>query len=243
MSSKILFICEGASTEKQIVESMCTHIFSSNADVTVRCVYGAEIYQLYKDIKAEGEPEFVDVFEILKRRDKDSLAQYSRDDFAEIYLFFDYDGHATGADDSKIFELLEFFDNETEKGKLLISYPMVEAIKHLNNLPFINTKVKCKEKINYKNLIQKECQHPYIDVTRYDTQIWREIISEHLKKMNYIVCDSYELPSKIVFQDIIFQHQYEKFISQDSTVSVLSAFPIFIHDYFGNAETLKIISD
>ena len=38
------------------------------------------------------------------------------------------------ADDSKIKEMLQFFDNETENGMLYISYPMVEAIRHYKDM-------------------------------------------------------------------------------------------------------------
>lgn len=64
---------------------------------------------------------------------KEQLAGLQRDDFSEIYLFFDYDGHQKnlGEFDSKdaIEQMLISFDNETENGKLYISYPMVEALR------------------------------------------------------------------------------------------------------------------
>ena len=47
-------------------------------------------------------------------------------------MFFDYDGHAPLADDEKIKELLILFNEETSFGKLYISYPMIEALKHIN---------------------------------------------------------------------------------------------------------------
>ena len=55
----------------------------------------------------------------------------SRDDFSEVFLFFDYDVHQTNlgkADDGDVInQMLESFDNETENGKLYISYPMVQG--------------------------------------------------------------------------------------------------------------------
>ena len=58
-------------------------------------------------------------------------------DFSEVYLFFDYDGHhnnipkkLSGKD--ALEEMLETFNNETELGKLYVSYPMVEAIKEIS---------------------------------------------------------------------------------------------------------------
>ena len=43
-------------------------------------------------------------------------------------------GDVEMADDSKIKEMLQFFDNETENGMLYISYPMVEAIRHYKDM-------------------------------------------------------------------------------------------------------------
>jgi len=62
---------------------------------------------------------------------------------------------------------------------------------------------------------------------------WIQIIIEHLKKMNYIVNDNYTIPTSIIPQIEIFVKQLEKHINIDETVAVLSAFPIFIFDYYG----------
>ena len=57
----------------------------------------------------------------------------TRDDFSEVYLLFDYDTHQTNLgrkdDVDAVAQMLESFDNETENGKLYISYPMVEALR------------------------------------------------------------------------------------------------------------------
>ena len=39
----------------------------------------------------------------------------------------------------------------------------------------------------------------------------------------------------------IFYNQIEKYISPHNKVTILSAFPIFIHDYYGNENTLSKI--
>lgn len=245
MSSKILFVFEGTKTEKQIFASLCKHIFCENINDVVECVFGAEIYQLYSQILEEGDPNFVDIIEVLKQREQkrgeSTLSNSSRNEFDEIFLFFDYDAHAIGADDKKIEELLNYFDNETNNGRLFVSYPMVEALKHINGTPFKDRCVKCKEKINYKLLVETECKHPYTDITRYTKDVWINIIKEHLNKMNYIVNDNYSYPSSIIMQDVIFNKQLEKFITPSSTVSVLSPFPIFIFDYFGIEQTKLIL--
>ena len=66
----------------------------------------------------------------------------------------------------------------------------------------------------------------------------QKLIETHLKKMNEIVNNTYEFPVSIVDQLTIFNKQLEKYINIDQTVAVLGAFPIFLHDYYGN-EVIK----
>ena len=51
--------------------------------------------------------------------------------FTKIYFFCEYNEQAKNAEDNKIEELVGFINNERENGKLYISYPMVEALKHV----------------------------------------------------------------------------------------------------------------
>ncbi len=174
----------------------------------------------------------------------DTLKSYKRNDFAEIYLFFDYDGHSDKADDNKLEQLLNFFNEETDKGKLYISYPMAESLKHIIcHESFKDLNVKCKEKINYKELVSKKCLKYLQDFTRYTIDTWKQVIDTHLKKMNYIVCDLFEFPHEITTQSTIFSKQIEKHISKETPmVAVLSAFPVFLHDYYGNRKIKEMIS-
>lgn len=73
----------------------------------------------------------------------------------------------------------------------------------------------------------------------YTIDIWKKLIENHLKKMNEVINSSYEFPIAIVDQITIFNKQLEKYINIDQTVAVLGAFPIFLHDYYGNEELKK----
>jgi hypothetical protein len=130
MSSKVLFIFEGPKLEKSITDNLTKFFVNENAIIT--CAYCTTIYKMYAEISKD---EDLDTFNLLKEIEvnKEKLKDFKRSDFAQIYMFFDYDGHATNASDKKIKELLDFFNEETEKGKLYISYPMVEALKHIEN--------------------------------------------------------------------------------------------------------------
>lgn len=236
--SNILFVLEGKKTEPQIISSIKKHFLNQKNEI-VECVYGADVYQLYQQIL---EDEFLDIFELLKERDKETLSKYKRIDFAQIYLFFDYDGHATIAEDKKIEKLLETFDNETENGKLFISYPMVEALKHIpkNKNDFQNLKVEAKKNINYKKIVHDKGENTYRDFTNLPPKHWKELIVLHLKKMNFIVNGHFTLPCNTISQIDIFQKQCCKYLSNDE-VAVLSAFPVFLFDYFGSKKLNSLL--
>ena len=209
----------------------------------ITCAYCNNIYNLYKQLHTD---EDLDTFNLLKDIpiNKQNLKEYKRTDFAEIYLFFDYDGHDTMADDSILIDLILKFNEETEKGKLYISYPMIESIKHISDFEtFRDLKVKCKKNINYKNLVSSDCLKDLIQFKKYNSETWKKVIEAHLKKMNFIVNDEYQLPNTLINQYSIFKKQLEKFIMIDETISVLSSFPMYLHDYYGNEFLINNILD
>lgn len=74
--------------------------------------------------KLEADDFETDIIEVLRESSKELqklLEGLSREDFSEVFLFFDYDAHQTnlgnadGQDALK--QMLESFDNETENGK------------------------------------------------------------------------------------------------------------------------------
>lgn len=238
--SKILFVFEGKKTEKQIADSLSKYFVATGDKVIIKYAFCAEIYQLYKLIL---EDEYLDIFTLLKNKSPENeniLKDYDRNDFAEIYLFFDYDGHSSLADDDKLLEMLELFNEETEFGKLYISYPMVESLKHYSDkIDFKNLKVLTRNNTKYKDVVGKSCDFIYQQFSRYTIDIWKKLIEIHLMKMNYILYDEYTFPIQNCSQGKIFAKQREKYIDMDSSVAVLSAFPIFLLDYYGVERLLE----
>ncbi len=231
--SNILFVFEGERTEQSIVDNLAKYFINESGNDFITCAYCAEIYQLYREI---AQDEYLDTFALLKEKkaNKKILNFYERKDFAEIYMFFDYDGHSSMADDSKIKKLLHFFDEETDKGKLYLSYPMVESLKHIVSFEnFVISKVKAKENIRYKEKVNQESLKEFIQIKKYTKAIWGQIIKIHVKKANFIISNAYAFPTRTISQSVLFQKQFEKYINKDSTIAVLNAFPMFILDYYG----------
>lgn len=255
-----LFVFEGSSAEPKYVSSLEKNFLGER--ISIKCVYEADIYQLYETMKKSDFA--VDIVSVLKHRSKrnaDILKDYNNDSFAYTYLFFDYDGHSTMADDAKIAEMLEFFDNETENGLLYISYPMVEAIRHYKDMAsFKDLVVKCKRgkdveemKCSYSNDCESvsEClREPHYKtisassnkselnyISTYDYDVWKELILANVFKMNYLVNNSFSMSDDVETQRTIFRRQYEKFINHKCPmVAVLSSFPIYVLDYYGVQE-------
>lgn len=255
---KTLFIFEGAKTEDKLVEKLERNFLGDRH--AIKCVFDAEIYQLYCAIKEE-KGFSIDIVSLLKERTAENaeiLKDYNRDSFAYIYLFFDYDAHSTLADDDKITEMLSFFNDETEEGMLYISYPMVEAIRHFKDLEsFKSLIVKCKRRNcpykdkchdkdgclrepHYKNVAATDSKPQLSNVNSYTKQVWKELITAHLCKANYLVNDTFSLPVSLISQETIFSKQLEKHINYKCPqVAVLSAFPLYVLDYFGCDRIIK----
>ncbi len=255
---KTLFIFEGAKTEDKLVEKLeCNFLGDRHA---IKCVFDAEIYQLYRAIKDESGFS-LDIVSLLKERTAENaeiLKDYNRNSFAYIYLFFDYDAHSTLADDEKIKEMLSFFNDETGEGMLYISYPMVEAIRHFRDMEsFKSLTVKCKRKNcpyanecpdkdscmsepHYKRVVAAESKPQLSNVNAYTKPIWQELITAHLCKVNALVNDVFALPTSLISQEEIFSRQLEKHISHKCPeVAVLSAFPLYVLDFFGCDRTIE----
>jgi len=251
----LLAIFEGEKTEAQIFDSLKAHFPLENKHRVIMAAYGTEIYQLWQEIKQD---EFVDTFQLIKERlakvsgginkkTAEELRGISRNQVSEIYLFFDYDGHATNSCDEHVQQMLQIFNNETELGKLYISYPMVEALKHVQRqVDFTLTTVEAKQNIAYKNLVNSNSD--FVHFKRYQKQDWQFLFLQHISKAHYIVkalADKPEVYQQFLelSQEVIFAQQLQRYILPLARVAVLSGFPFFIIEYFGEHVWLELIND
>jgi hypothetical protein len=230
-----IFVFEGKRPEINIFNNMKKYFFNETLNTMKEIVYCNNIYELFKEI---NDNEYLSLFGLLQEQENsDNIQDIEEYDISRIYLFFDYDGHDRKASDDTIKAMLELFNNETENGKLYISYPMSEAIKHLKyDVDFKN--IIAKSENNYKNLVAENCEEIFKHPINYTEENWSYIINQHCQKANFIVNDSFTFPQNIIEQLKILLNQKDKYIDKENKVAVISAFPLFLLDYYG-VEVLK----
>ena len=239
-----LFVVEGEVRDLRFAKELTECFFSSGRYQAkiINLPASQNIYMLYKLLK---EDEFdTDLVEIL--RDNVPSAQevldgISRDEIDEVYLFFDYDTHQNNisrelniSSDDVVRTLLSIFDNETEYGKLYLSYPMVEALYDYKPLMCESSSscfIPVERLTEYKRIASED--NPKASV-RFGFEEWSEVLGvfvlriECLFNLSDISFDNYR---KSVSSVSIFEQ--EILIKQNKeAVFVLSCFPEFLFDYF-----------
>lgn len=181
-SDYIAFVVEGKKREPAIIEKI-KKIFFLHANFKLLTLSAEQnIYMLWEKMK---EDDFdTDIIEILRENNQELEAQLEgldRNRFSQVYLFFDYDGHQDnlpmGEETDIIEKMLTDFDNETENGKLYISYPMVEALRDFFPGSCGNGR-DCYCYIEEFSLYKEQSAKRafYNDMKKYTIDIWRELI-------------------------------------------------------------------
>lgn len=235
---KILFICEGEETERKFCNLIIDRYFIDNKKPKEYVAFGANIYSLYDEMSKDRD---LDIIELIREKAKlkKDMATYEKltmGGFDEVYLIFDYDFHAPQYSFEKILEMAEFFDNETENGKLYINYPMMESFKHFKSIPdedFNNYKISKEECLKYKKIVgDVSCIKHFNDIT---LPILGIIIKQVLDKYGFISkkkLNNYETYLNEFSQSNLL-HLQNKSLSKDGKIFVLNTSILWGLDYFG----------
>lgn len=132
--SKILVLVEGAKTDFHLMEHLL-HIYGIDSNHKV-VSYNTNIYVLYNEMFADGDPYSIDLLQLLKEREGDpAKKEIFEDRYSDIILIFDLDPQDPRFSGDKVLEMMEFFTESSDMGKLYINYPMVEAFYHMKSIP------------------------------------------------------------------------------------------------------------
>ena len=238
--ANIAFIVEGEAREPVVIRNMQSFFFKKNQIKIITLPAGQNIYMLWKKLKDDDfETDIIEVLRESSPESEQALRGLSRENFSEIYLFFDYDGHQAnlkeGTDSQKVLaEMLGNFNNETDNGKLYISYPMVEALRDLavdGCAGYTKCEIGKEEFHNYKNISAANARMARFE--RYEIDHWEEVLEVFALRVSCL----FGKESVLSFQEYrdnvnpnsIFDKQMR--IQEGQSVFILSAFPEFLFDY------------
>lgn len=247
----ILFVLEGKNPDLNLYKAMMKVCGADEESVAV--VYGCNIDALYQEMKELGEG--ADIVGLLKEKYSDNPSSDSykwmtrSDQISEVYLIFDYDFHDINRSpeilNEQLMNLLVFFSEETDQGKLYINYPMIEAIKHTKKLPdpeYYSYSVCREDCRKYKQLAAEFSYYRNMDfLTRGEESElkdnWKNLKLQNVSKANYICNEDDSYPPinrESISQMRILENQIQKYESQlGCKVSILSSFPLLMYDWLG----------
>lgn len=250
----MLFVFEGAEREPRIFRTLERLFFGQGEKIV--CSFENNIYEVYRQLKELGGDG--DIVSILRENNAQLPTGIKSSDFSEIYLFFDYDFQNTNLTlvemNEQLQEMLEMFDDETDNGKLYVSYPMVESLCYTKELPdehfveYAISRSDCMER-SFKDLAREFSYYGSLDFIELPDsghhrpgkkevaqvrQNWIWVVQQHVSKSNYMCTGVQCMPAKkeTVSQTRIFTAQCEKYLGDEERIAILNGFPLFLFEYF-----------
>ena len=243
----ILFVFEGGKAEPTVFDSIKSLLLSGEELCIVKCRH--DLPTLYSNLKEND----YDLFRSLPFEENGiDIPEGKRLDtlFSQIFLFFDYDfQNRIGLKKLNVIldEMLDFFDDETDNGKLYINYPMVESLKYTKELPdenywqYVATRQECMDH-KFKGKAEQYAYanakaYRFIDLSKTDkanvVENWKMLKHQNVCKANYLVsgCNTMPQEKAKINQAAIFKEQKTKYVDVNESVAILNSFPIFIYEY------------
>lgn len=249
---KVIFIYEGVKAEEKLLNNMNKIFFSSKTDISIlNCPADGNIYMLWTRLKKdEFETNVVDVLKEMSTIAKERLKDLRASDFSEIYLFFDYDGHNNNIpkeymNKDILCEMLRTFNNETELGKLYVSYPMIEAIKEINakTLDYKRLYLPLDEIPDYKQSLFSQSDFNHYSIL--DKEHWFIACNASQKRASLLAqfkeqC-SYNYFIHNLDQEKLYAYQKQNYINNGHLLCILNSVPLFLLEYYGEKLWNRVI--
>lgn len=155
--NKILILVEGEKREVKMMNKMLSIYDLSDIQIVS---YGANIYNLYKDMFEDKNPEDYDLLQVLKSRENDYKKKEIFDQYySDILLIFDLDPQDSSFQQENLIFMQGYFSESSDNGKLYINYPMVESFYHMKSIPdsgFPSRFIAFDKVNNYKHIVSRE---------------------------------------------------------------------------------------
>lgn len=241
MSKTIAIIVEGQKYEKGVFQSLYQNVLRKIDNAVPKFIAlpaGENIYMIWREIAKDSD---LDIIEVIRERSTDAkkeLTGYVRSDFSEIYLFFDFDAHQDNLPKdcdaaTVIASMLNTFDNETENGKLFISYPMAEAVRDFREGSCEAFSGRCCISFDigdYKNKSGKD--NKLASVKRYKEKEWKNVILCYQNRICRLFNEHLSLGSCKGLSALDIYKEQKRHIDSCSEIVILSAFAEYFIDYF-----------
>jgi len=205
-SNKILLITEGADVEVRFFKKYISVTKKQGAEIVP---FSENILKLYKHIKSYDfngiEANTRDVLRTYPHLTDENKAKLdSKNKYTDIFLIFDLD--IQNAKEPKkikqylerVRELLNYFNNSTEHGLLLLNYPMMESYRHCRSLTdksYLTSTYPAtiEDSHQYKNYLSAETYNT--DINLYSQYDFFRLAALNLLKANYIISGQIEPPT------------------------------------------------
>lgn len=235
--AKILLLVEGAKTDVEVMNHLLKIYGIGDRHEIVS--YNTNIYNLYKALFKDDDPEVIDILQLLKSKEKDVEKKRIFDErFSDILLVFDLDPQDAEYSPNIIEKLLEYFNESSENGKLYLNYPMVEAFYHMRSIPdpdyyeYKATIAELKAK-SYKTRVHRESRNRKFEMFAADKPECDQVIIQNIKKSNMIIHRKGTDSTEPASSGEIFRVQAEC-IKKEARLNVLCTCVFYIYDYNSN---------
>jgi hypothetical protein len=237
---KILMLVEGAKTEIQLMERLLRTYGIGRQHQIVS--YKTNIYALYHSMFRKADTEYLDILTHLREHEPDPVKKAIFDErYSDILLIFDFEPQDTYYSAEHLIQMASYFVESTDKGKLYINYPMVDAFYHMKDIPdnvyntYIATlpELECKM---YKHRVAKESRNnQYFRSFAISKAECNIVIKQNVDKAWLIANGQLQSPERMTDYQLpdstaILKHQ-TGILSQHGYVSVLCTCIFYIIDY------------
>ena len=234
--SRILVIVEGAKTDFRLMEHLL-HIYGIDNKHEV-ISYNTNIYTLYQKMFADEDPSSIDILQLLKEKERDpAKREILEARYSDIILIFDLDPQDPQFSGDKILEMMGFFTESSDMGKLYVNYPMVEAFYHMKSIPDQNyndytvslselSQRTYKQRVNLEN---RNHDYSKFAISREECNIViRQNIDKawNISEVETLHIEEYSLPELVE----VLRMQLSK-LEVERAISVLCTCVFYIVDY------------
>lgn len=235
----ILLVVEGAKQERLLMNKVLEE-FGLDVDYRIYS-YGTNIYELYERMFAHGhdELEALSFVNVLKERETDPERRELLDtNFSDVLLVFDFEGDAEDRFSfERLEEMLDYFSESTDEGKLYINYPMVEACKHFSDLPdagYLDRCVSADDVRSYKRIVGAESRFQNFERDFCQPALDALIVLTVAKSLRLCgveldLCDFADSCARVDHRDI-FEREKDLYRGR-SRLAVLGTCLMFVCDY------------